>query len=141
MSTDAVLQGDLEAIGVVNHKRSIADTARNVGLGILALAVAAAGAFVPVLPGWIFAFVGVLLMGSAIPPLRRAMSALIMRSGAVVDRCISRPSANRLLVKTLRRPSIRSSLEPSARWALINRAAQRAAQGGEGDDEPGLTSQ
>lgn len=118
---------DLEASGTAQPDRTVLDTARNVFLGVAAFAVAAAGAIVPVLPGWLFAFIGVLLMGSAIPPLRRAMSRLVVRSGKFVDRCVAPASGRRLLVRTLQRPSIRSSLEPSARWALINRAAQRAA--------------
>ena len=109
---------------------------RNVGLGILALAVGVAGAVVPVLPGWIFGVFGFLLLGSAIPPIRRLMSNLIVRSGKMIDRCIARPSAHRLLVRTLAMPSMRCALEPSARWKLINHAARRAShQNDDRDDD------
>lgn len=118
---------DLEAKGLANSKRPVRDVLRNLVLGLLALAVAAAGALVPMLPGWVFGFVGLLLLGSAIPPVRRALSRLVVRSGKVIDRCVSHPQTHRMLVRTLRRPSIRSSLEPAARWAIVNRAAQQSA--------------
>ncbi len=120
--------GDLETCGTKKPQQSARDVVRNVALGVGALALGIAGAMIPVLPGWLFGLVGLVLLGSAFPPLRRIISNLIVRSGSFIDRCVASPSANRLLVRTLGFPAIRRSLEPSARWTLLNRAARRATQ-------------
>lgn len=90
--------------------------------GVAALVVGIAGLVLPVLPGWIAIFAGVIVLAGRIPMLRRGLTRLVMTDGcqSVLDRLATNRATRRLMARALMRTEIRRAVDPEARRRVVN---------------------
>lgn len=100
----------------------------DVVFGVGAIGVGVAGLILPVLPGWLAIFAGLLVLAGRIPPLRRALSRLVMTEPTqrFLDRLARNPKTRRLMTRALMQTKIREAVESSARMTVVNALVRNA---------------
>lgn len=141
-SNDAGQREGLEFKAPAAASRSLkgqwATMVRDIVIGLAALFVGVLGLILPVLPGWILIFVGLALIAGYVPPLRRALSRLLLTNPAarslasVANRSVTRKGFARLMAM---RP-VRNAIDSETRWRTLNSVLRaRAAGDSESDDD------
>lgn len=102
----------------------------DVFFGFVAIGVGVAGLILPILPGWLGIFAGLIVLGGRIPPLRRLITRFLMTAPAqaLLDRLVAKRQTRRIMARALMRREFRSAVEPVARHTVVNKLAQAESQ-------------
>lgn len=99
-------------------------------VGVIFLGLGILGLIFPILPGWIFIFAALVSFASAIPLVRRVVSAAVRTPLAkrAIDGVAKTGTGRRLITLAMRYPHFRKGLTAPARWQVVQSLLKRAAE-------------